>query len=203
MKPLALGDLKSIASTRAVNYSTPQSSFSNGIRTQMARTFNMPKAELFKKIANLKDHTRLFSHLSAINVIDSSAVASVIAPNQYVIVEGLAEGGSKLGVKLVTLKPDDEISCELVTDLFNTAICKDSSGNVRPMDKKSGVISWKFVQAATAAQTTMTIESDFEIGPNSAYVRGAVDHVWLDFFENVMVDTGELTSVQKLAKPFA
>ncbi len=201
MTPLDLNVLHQAAVSHGIRYSALQSSFANGIRTEMARIYNLPKSELFKKIANLKDHTRLFSHLTAINVVDSAAVANVIGPNQFVIVEGLAEGGSKLGVKLVTLTPDDEISCELVTDLFDSAISKMPDGTLRPLDKKKGVIKWKFVPVSPT-QTEMHIESDFEIGPASAYIRGAVDHVWLDFFENVMIDTGELLAPQKIAKPF-
>jgi hypothetical protein len=74
----------------------------------------------------LRDHTRLFSHLTAINTITSDQVTNVIGKNQMVIVEDLAEGGSKLGVKLVTLFPPDRIECELYTDLFDSRAFRPS-----------------------------------------------------------------------------
>src|ERR1019366_3776178 len=103
---------------------------------------------------------------------------------QVVVVEGLAEGGSKLGVKLFTFKPTDRIEGELMTDPFISA-------HGVTAHNKEGSIVWAF-QRLDDKKTRMEVESDFGVGPNSAYVRGAVDHVWLDFFENLMVHFNEI-----------
>jgi len=196
MQALAITDLARIALTHNISYDTPGSSFPFGIATSMARIYRTPKADLYNRIADLKAHTQLFSHLSAINVVDSASVANVIGPNQYVIVEGIAEGGSKLGVKLVTLL-DDEIKCELFTDLFKTAAFQG-----RRVDPKSGAITWKF-EEVSPTETKLSISSDFQVSDQSQYVRGSIDHVWVDFFENLMVESGELTAATKMAQPFA
>lgn len=195
MRPLDEESLKSIAAEYDIEYVPVETESANAIATQMSRVFKISRSELFAKIANLKDHTRLFSHLTAINVINSADVADVIGENQFVIVEGLAEGGSKLGVKLVTLTPEERIDCELMTDPFSTAI------STRAADPKRGRISWVFEEVAPNT-TKMTASSDFQVEAESAYVRGAIDHVWLDFFENVMIDTRELTPTRKRAAPF-
>ncbi len=196
MKTLAITELARIALTHNITYDTPGSSFPFGIATTMSRVYKVPKGDLYRRIADLKAHTQLFSHLSAINVVDSASVANVIGPNQYVIVEGIAEGGSKLGVKLVTLL-EDEIRCELFTDLFKTAAFQG-----RKSDPKAGAITWKF-QEVSPNETNLSISSDFQVSDQTQYVRGSIDHVWVDFFENLMVEAGELTTATKLAQPLA
>lgn len=196
MQALAITDLARIALAHNILYDTPGSSFPFGIATTMSRVYKVPKGDLYKRIADLKGHTQLFSHLSAINVVDSASVANVIGPNQYVIVEGIAEGGSKLGVKLVTLL-EDEIRCELFTDLFKTAAFQG-----RKSDPKAGAITWKF-QEVSPNETKLSISSDFQVSDQTQYVRGSIDHVWVDFFENLMVEAGELTPATKMAQPFA
>jgi hypothetical protein len=197
MQSLSEDLLAEIAQSHGITYERiPQRSGDpKSIKTKMRRQFPITQEELYRRISDLKDHTRLFSHLTAINVVSSEQVAKVIGPNQYIIVEGLAEGGSKLGVKLMTLDPPDSINCELYTDLFETAF-----RTVRA-DKKKGTIMWSF-DSASPNTSVMTIESTFEVADVTAYVRGAVDHVWLDFFENVMVDVGELMKEEKKCAPF-
>jgi hypothetical protein len=194
---IALDDatLKAVSVEHGIDYTPIETKHAHGIATKMSRVFKLSKSQLFAKIANLKDHTRLFSHLTALNVIKSSEVANVIGKNQFVIVEGLAEGGAKLGVKLVTLTPDDKIECELFTDLF-----KSAKSN-QPLHNKKGSIVWDF-EEIDPCSTKMTVESDFETPAETPYVRGSVDHVWMDFFENVMVDTRELTPAKKRTAPF-
>jgi hypothetical protein len=98
-------------------------------------------------------------------------------------------------VKLFTFKPTDRIEGELMTDPFVSA------HNVGAMHNKKGSIVWDFARVDDA-NTRMQVESDFEVSANSTYIRGAVDHVWLDFFENLMIHANELTKNNKLCAPF-
>ena len=106
MQALEEEALKEIAERHAIDYETPGSLLASArvIKTSMSRRFAESQEKMFQRIANLKDHTRLFSHLTAINPISSDQVARVIGENQYVIVEGIAEGmGSFWYEKMKTL----------------------------------------------------------------------------------------------------
>lgn len=194
------GTLRSIADAHSIDYVPLDTRHANGIATRMSRKFQLSKTALFDKIANLKDHTRLFSHLKAVIVVRSEDIGGAIGKNQFVIVEGLEEGGSKLGVKLITITPNHKIECELLTDPFDTARA-DSADNPSGKDRKRGAISWQFDDEPNGT-SRMTVQSDFQVEKDTAYVRGTIDHVWMDFFENVMLDTKELSRNKKRAAPF-
>jgi ribosome-associated toxin RatA of RatAB toxin-antitoxin module len=195
MKSIEESLLRKIADTHGIEYVTPRAPFNRrAVISSLARTFHLPKDTLYELMADVGSHGRFFPHLRALNVIDSKSLAGAIGDNQVVVVEGLAEGGSKLGVKLFTFIPTDRIEGELMTDPFVSA-----SGV--SMHEKEGSIVWNF-EPIDDANTRMHVESDFGVGANSAYVRGTVDHIWLDFFENVMIHTKELSREQKLCAPF-
>ena len=198
MKPLDENLLKEIATLHGIEYDTSpdMEGSERSIKTRLARRFPEPKDKLFSRVANIEDHVRLFSHLKAINCITSKDVANVIGENQIIIVEGLAEGGSKLGVKLLSLFPSDRIECELFTDLFKSAT---RAGPLRT-DPKTGAIFWEFYEVDDQT-CIMQTRSCFEVGEQTAYIRGMIDHVWLDFFENLMIDLGELAPDQKRCAP--
>lgn len=195
MKAVDLATLQKIADTHKIDYQTPSTPFNRrAVISRMSRIFPVPKNDLFATIADVGAHGRFFPHLRALNVIKRDQLANCIGENQMVVVEGLAEGGSKLGVKLFTLIPTDRIEGELMTDPFVSA------EGVSMHDKKGSIV-WNF-DRVDDAQTRMSVESDFGVGANSAYIRGSVDHVWLDFFENLMMHYGEMERAQKLCAPF-
>jgi ribosome-associated toxin RatA of RatAB toxin-antitoxin module len=195
MKSLELEALQAIANRHDIDYQVPETPFNRrAVISSMSRVFAIPREELYTLMADVGAHGRFFPHLRALNVIDREHLANSIGANQVVVVEGLAEGGSKLGVKLFTFKPPDRIEGELMTDPFVSAEGVTSH-------EKKGSIVWRF-EAVDETHTRMSVESDFGVGANSAYIRGTVDHVWLDFFENVMVYTNELAPAEKMAAPF-
>lgn len=198
MRPLEQARLEEIADRLGVTYTPLPTPFNKrAVATRMARDFPVPKDHLYALIADVGSHQRFFPHLKALNVITPDMLANAIGPNQVVVVEGLAEGGSKLGVKLFTLTPTDRVEGELMTDPFVSAQAAD----LVAMHNKKGSIVWAFTKVSDEV-TRMEVSSDFEVGPNSAYVRGAIDHVWLDSLENMMVHFGEITPEQKLCAPF-
>ena len=196
MQALEVARLKEIAVKYNIEYEQPATPFNrNAIRTRMARVFKVPQADLFAMISDVGAHGKWFPHLRALNVVTNQQLGGVIGDNQVIVVEGLAEGAAKLGVKLFTLTPPDLIEGELMTDPFVSA------KTLTAADRKQGSIVWQF-KKIDEASTRMQVESDFEVRGNSQYVRGSVDHVWLDFFENFMVDLGELKDADKLCNPF-
>lgn len=122
MKSVDETELRTIANALKVDYQALPTPFNRrSLGTRMSRDFQVPKGKLYDLIADVGAHHRFFPHLKALNVIDSAMLADAIGDNQVVVVEGLAEGGSKLGVKLFTLKPPDRIEGELMTDPFVSA----------------------------------------------------------------------------------
>jgi len=198
MRPLDESLLRQIAEGYGIDYDVAPSieGGEKAIKTRMARRFPETRERLFERIADIEDHVRLFSHLKALKCIYPRDIANVIGDNQLIIVEGLAEGGSKLGVKLITKHRPERIDCELFTDLFKTVVRAGPSLR----DSKVGAIHWEFHEVDKHS-CVMQVRSSFEVGEKTAYVRGMIDHVWLDFFENVMIDVGELQPEQKKCDP--
>lgn len=182
MSPLTLDQLTEIAEAHAVTYEQQTADSERAIATRMSRVFNVPQERLYETFANLEDHPRFLPHLRSVRAITSEDLGNVLQDNQVVIVEGLEEGGSRLGVKLFTLHPPDRIDGELITDPFSV---------IERSDPKRGTISWIF-ERVDDNSSRMTIESTFDPESNDFFNRGMVDHVWMDFFENAMVELGEL-----------
>jgi len=190
-------ELRHIAEKHGIDYCSPKTPFNRrAIITRMSRDIALPISQLYSWMADVGNHGRFFPHLRAMNVLHPADLANVIGSNQVVVVEGLAEGGSKLGIKLFSLFPEERIEGELLTDPFVSAVAPGIKS-----DRKDGSITWAF-KANSGSSTKMTIESDFEVPSGSPYIRGTIDHVWLDFFENVMVATSELKKEEKLCSPF-
>lgn len=190
MRAITTQELEDIARLRAIKYEPLTPSAPKRIASRLSRKFAISQKEMYAKIANLEDHVRLFSHLKALKVIDSASVGGVIGKNQAIVVEGVAEGGSRLGIKLLTMDPPNSVHAKLLVNPFTEP----------PGDKKSGSILWTVKPAAEspADKCWLTCESDFEIEGGEVYVRGLVDHIWMDFVEKLMIDVGELAPENKL-----
>lgn len=103
--------------------------------------------------------------------------------------EHVNEAGPMLAVVKYRFNPGESIIKEIITNPFA----------VEAMDKKKGVVRFD-LEDAPEGGTRLKATSIFETpaGP-TPFVRGLVDHVWLDFFENVMVEFGELEQANKKA----
>jgi hypothetical protein len=88
-----------------------------------------------------------------------------------------------------TLRPPDTITKEAVTDPFG-------GGDVAS-DRKRGLVTMRF-EELTSTTTRVTCSSTFETNDGPVFVRGFIDHVWLNFFERLMVETGEIGAAEML-----
>jgi ribosome-associated toxin RatA of RatAB toxin-antitoxin module len=191
MRRLEMFDIQNIVRTHNIKYEILKPRSRKTIATRLSRVYNAPPERLFDIVADLSDHSRLFSHCKTAQVVDKTGLDNVLEANQFVVVSDVAEGGSKLAVSRYTLERPRAITEHLITDPF------PAKGVA---DRKNGLITWKFAKVGES-RGRMTCESEFEIETGKVFVRGLIDHVWLDFFENMMIETGELAPDQKLTFP--
>src|SRR5690606_2866805 len=112
-----------------------------------------------------------------------------LAANEYIVIEHVEEAGlpARMMVVKYTLDPPSRITKEAVTDPFH-------DGDIAS-DRKKGVVTIDFEELGRNL-TKITTESVFTTNAGPVFVRGFIDHVWLNFYERVMVDTGELTPAE-------
>jgi len=192
MQKAEVASLQSIAEAHSIAYEALKSKSETGVATRMSRVFNIPQKDLYALLADLEGHVALFPHLKKLRAITNEELGGVLGENEVIVVEGMEEGGSKLGIKRFKLTPPSKIEGTLLTDPFPS----DNGGPAG--DRKMGTINWYF-EEVDQGSSRMTIESDFVPNTTQFYVRGLVDNVWLDFFENVMIRVGELRHENKLS----
>jgi ribosome-associated toxin RatA of RatAB toxin-antitoxin module len=188
MQALSIEKLAEIAKTHSIEWEDIKSDKDNFIESKLSRTFNATQKQMYDLIADVGGHPKFMPHLKNLVVITPEQVGNVISENQVLIVEGLEEGGSKLGFKIFTLYPPEKVEGLLITDPFPID---------EIMDRKKGKITWTF-EKVTETTCKMTTVSQFDTVANTFYLRPIVDHVWMDFFENMMIELGELTPERKL-----
>jgi hypothetical protein len=190
LKPLAQVQLNQIAAHHEIHYEILPSA-PNSVATRLSKVFpQVSRSQLYREMADIGRHQRFLPHLKSLVVVTPEQLGNAIAPNQTIIVESLVEGGARLGVKLFTAFPDERLLCNLITDPF------PEGAVAQPMDKKQGTIEWKFADEGSG--TKMTVESNFMTTDKTVFVHELVDHVWLNFFENVMVYFGEIQPASRL-----
>lgn len=189
LRPMAQAQLNQIASNHGIQYEILPSA-ANSVATRLSKIFpQVRKSDLYREMADIGRHQRFLPHLKSLVVVTPGQLGNAIAPNQTIIVESLVEGGSRLGVKLFTAFPEERLVCDLITDPFPEA-------SVGPLDNKKGKITWMFNEEGNG--TKMTVESNFMTTDRTVFVHELVDHVWLNFFENVMVHFGEMQPANKM-----
>ena len=193
MRRLELNVLTDIANQWNIEYEPFNTESQDSISTRLSRVFNASQERMFDIMADLEGHEGLFSHCKATMVVDKdkSKLGAVLEPNQFLVVSDVAEGGSRLAVSRYTLTRPTLIVEDLMTDPWP---------NSGVEDRKDGRISWAF-ESLGPDRCRMTCEGTFKIDTGKVFVRGLIDHVWLDFFENMMVELGEISRSQKLTMP--
>lgn len=188
MERLPLERLKEIAQTHSINYEILEPENERVVSTRLSRTFKESQENLYNIMADLKRHEEYFDHCAAEVVVDKTGLDHILPKNQFIVVSDVAEGGSKLAISRYTLYPSNRIEEDLITDPF------PAEGVI---DSKKGKISWVF-EKADNGYCRMTAEGRFEIATGQVFVRGLIDHVWLSFFENIMIEIGELNPKARL-----
>ena len=191
MKRLNLERLKDIARTHSIKYEILRPRSRRVIATRMSRTFNAPQRRMYEIVAKLEDHDKLLSHCNKATVVDKTGLEHIIPNNQFIVVSDVNEGGSKLAISRYTMSPPRRIDEDLMTDPF-------PAKGVR--DRKDGKISWVFRRVGRGS-CKMICQSEFEVATGKVFVRGLIDHVWMSFFENMMVEVGELRAEDMLTEP--
>lgn len=188
MQPLPLSRIREIARLHGIKYEILKPGSRKVVATRLSRTFNASQEAMFDIVADLRGHEDLFNHCKKAVVVDKNGLENVLEDNQFIVVSDVAERGSKLAISRYTLERPTRVVEDLMTDPF-------PAKNVR--DRKDGKISWVFRKAG-GKRCTMICQGEFEIQTGKVFVRGLIDHVWLDFFEMMMIRLGELRPEDKL-----
>jgi hypothetical protein len=192
MKKLSTEKLNELTNHYGIAYESPPNVEGEPIKSQLSRTFNISKEELFSVLSDIFAHERLFSHIGSSSVVDKSRLSAVVGENETLALEHVKEAGPMLALVKYTIDGTDKIQKDIVTNPF---------GDVNARDKKHGTVEFQ-LNSIAPDQTTLTAKSTFQSASN-VFDRALIDHVWVDFFENVMVHTGELNPAEKLAGPNA
>jgi ribosome-associated toxin RatA of RatAB toxin-antitoxin module len=197
MQRLNVNTLKSIAQLHTIEYEPLVSKDSKkGVATRMSRVFPVPQSVMYDLMADIKGHHRFLPILRKIHVITNEDLGGVLGKNQVLAVESLEEGGSKVGVKAFTFTPPKRVEVVFVTDPFGNL-----NGGNEPLHNKNGRIVYATDKVSNTS-SRLTSESDFVPNNKQFYVRGLIDHVWVTFFENLMIHHGELKEVDRKTRLF-
>ena len=196
MRTLSDAELAKIAAIHGIQYQpTTTGTFAptdtptpNVVQSMMSRVFRISRPQLYTLLADIHAHSRLFRNIQA-SVVTPKAALSSVAQDEELAYEQVTEAGPMLAAVKYRFTTDKAIEKHIVTNPFSAVAS----------DKKRGVVNFE-LEDAEPEGTRLTTRSIFETpaGP-TPFVRGLVDHVWLDFFENVMVEFGELQAANKLA----
>lgn len=186
MEALSIERLTGIAQNRGIAYEAPEDEVGSGrriVKTTIAREFAIPQADAFNTFSDPQAHVRFFTIIKQSTPL--IPLEGALKPDEYVVLEHVQEANlpPRMMVVKYTLRPPDTIIKEAVTDPFGAA-------NV-DSDRKRGLVTMRF-ERTTATTTRVTCSSTFETNDGPVFVRGFIDHVWLNFFERLMVETGEI-----------
>jgi hypothetical protein len=192
MRALALADLQQIAVTHGIRYDAPpdvETDTERVVRTTLSREFAIARDAAFNTFADPQRHVDYFDIIKA-----STPLIPLEGPlnaDEYIALEHVQEENlpPRLMVVKYTLTPPSTIRKEAVTDPFsNTEVFSD---------RKKGLVVLQFAEVGDN-RTQVTCDSTFRTNGGPVFVRGFIDHVWLNFYEKLMVETGELAAPQML-----
>ncbi|MER9456569.1 hypothetical protein [Mesorhizobium sp. M0478] len=199
MKPLPQERLQRIARARNVHYEPLPNDNPLIVATRMSREFPLARDTAFALFADPATHVRLFSIIKGSSTIPREPIAKMVPINQFYAVEHVEERDPTPRFMLVryTLSPPDVILKEGVPDPFGDL---DGLGDVGPLDKKKAKV---MIRLEDAGENTflLTTESAFVAETGEIFVRGLIDHVWLNFYENLMVELKEIRPDQIMTRP--
>jgi hypothetical protein len=197
MQALSAEQLTSIAHARGVTYETLPSANPLTIATRMSREFPLSREFAYTAFADPATHVRLFSIIRGSSTIPKEGIAKIVPPNQFYVLEHVEEQAVTPRLMFIryTLNPPDTIIKEGVPDPFGDL------DDIDPLaDKKKARVIMRFAERG-ANRTLVTIESEFQASTGAVFMRGMIDHVWLNFFENLMIETRELSLAERMTQP--
>lgn len=190
MKALEFNRLKEIALLRGISYEAPDDIIENEIRTvvtKISRSFAIDRDAAFATFADPQEHVKYFEIIKSTTPL--IPLEGILEPNQYYVFENVQEEKLPPRMMLIryTLDPPNKIIKEAIADPFKNM---DSL-----TDKKRGLVTIEFKKLGRNS-TEITCESTFITNNGPVFVRGFIDHVWFNFYERLLLQTGEISEIE-------
>ncbi|GAB3840695.1 hypothetical protein GCM10028821_45980 [Hymenobacter jeollabukensis] len=168
-------------------YEAPEELIDGDLRTvvtSISKAFAIDKEAAFATFADPQEHVKYFEIIKSTTPL--IPMEGVLEANQYYVFEHVQEERLPPRMMLIryTLNPPNSILKEAIADPFN---------ELDPLaDKKKGRVEIDFRDLGRNS-TEITCRSTFVTNNGPVFVRGFIDHVWLNFYERLMVETGEIS----------
>jgi ribosome-associated toxin RatA of RatAB toxin-antitoxin module len=188
--------LKQIANTYSIEYRIFNPRAKWVLSTKMSRLFKVSRDGLYNIVADINNHEELFSQVWKSKIIDRQGLEDALSENEVLVVSHLNEGraGSRACISKYVLDSPKRITQFINTNPFR----REQGGEVE--DSKCAEIRWTF-DTVSDDSCRLTCESTFRVSTGKIYAREFTDHLWLNFFENLMVKVGELRQGAMLTDP--
>lgn len=184
----SLSELQNIANLRGITYETPEEEITDNqriIKTTISKNFPLDRAAAFASFADPQTHVKYFDIIQSCTPL--IPLEGALEPNAYIVLEKVQEENlpPRLMIVKYTLDPPNLISKDAVTNPFIEI-------PDLPLDRKKAKVRIRFEEIGRNS-TKITCESTFTTSNGPVFVRGFIDHVWLNFYEKLMVDLGEIS----------
>lgn len=192
MDPLSAEQLISISSARGIEYNAIADDNPLVVRSSLSKVFPVSAEAAFQRFADPTEHVALFPIIAQTTPPIREGVHDFLPENMFYVIEHVQEANlpPRLMLAKYTLQPPFTIIKEMVTDPFS------NPGDVES-DKKRGALTFRFDPTGDA-ESRLTIESMFHAETGAIFARGFIDRVWLNFFERMMMEHGQLSQDQFL-----
>lgn len=192
MLALTAETLARIANTYGIDYDAQPEEVTDTERivtTKISRVFPIDRQAAYTTFADPQNHTRYFDIIKGSTPL--IPLEGALPKDEYIVLEHVQEAQLPSRMMLVKykLEPPNTIVKEALTDPF--------SEDDPLSDKKRGKVRLSFEELGRNS-TRVTCESTFKSSLGPVFVRGFIDHVWFNFFEKLMVETGEIERGQML-----
>lgn len=184
--------LQEIASLRGITYEAPDEIIEDSLRTvktKISRAFAIDRDAAFATFADPQEHVNYFEIIKGTTPL--IPLEGILERNQYYVFENVQEERLPPRMMLIkyTLDPPNNIIKEAIADPFN---------ELDPLaDKKKGKVIISFKDLGRNS-TEITCESTFVTNNGPVFVRGFIDHVWFNFYERLLVQTGEISQTDMI-----
>jgi hypothetical protein len=203
MRPLDQAEIADIVSKHGLTYQAVEHDDPLVVRTVISKTFPISQQQMFDAFADPVAHVGLFSIIVGSTPPIRKGLEGVLAPNEYFAFEHVQESSlpPRIMIMKYTLNPPHKISKVGITDPFLPGdALTDNVLAMHPMDKKKASVTMKF-DAVGDQETRLTTDGEFVAETGAIFARGFIDHVWLNFFERLMVANGTLTERDMKTEP--
>jgi len=196
MRPLSTQQIENIVNLRGLTYEAIPHADPLVVRTRISRSFPVPQQQMFDAFADPVAHIGLFPIIVGSTSPIRRGLEGVLKPNEFFAFEHVQESTlpPRVMVMKYTLEPPYKISKIGVTDPFV------DEGDVKIQDKKKAKVSMQF-DAIDSQTTNLITDGEFAATTGAIFARGFIDHVWLNFFERLMVANGQLMETDMMTEP--